>query len=205
MSSRRIALGLAALAALSIACRQPRPGVAVDGGAGIDAPAVVDLIAGAGGDGGPAAVPDRPVDAAPAMDHRAEAGVDARDQGGAEAGVDARDQRAEAGVDAADAGALECGARTCAPDQYCVTIHGGAPPQCVPRADGGACPPGTRLGCSLPQTGFPCEVVREPLPRCEAISPACAEQEPCRCLCRLAPGPGGGCVASGRSVACYYP
>lgn len=112
----------------------------------------------------------------------------------------------DAGVpDAAgDAGPIACGASTCPPDQYCVTSGGGPAPRCFPHLDGGACPGHTREGCSYPP-GPGCEEVREPGYECRGLPAACAAQEPCDCICHLAPGPAGGCFVTGRQVSCEYP
>ena len=104
----------------------------------------------------------------------------------------------------ADAGPFACGSHTCAPGQYCVTRGGGPPPQCFPHADGGACPRGTKEGCQFsPFTG--CEEVREPSFDCESLPASCPSQEPCDCICHLAPGPMGGCFLTGRQLSCQYP
>jgi hypothetical protein len=110
-----------------------------------------------------------------------------------------------AGQDATiDVGPLPCGSSTCAPGQYCVSKSGGPAPRCFPHPDGGGCPAHTTEECSFPP-GPGCQEVPEPSLSCESIPPSCAAQEPCRCLCFLAPGPVGGCFITDRQLSCNYP
>jgi len=113
--------------------------------------------------------------------------------------------RDDAGQDAMDdAGPIPCGSSTCAPGQYCISKSGGPAPRCFPHPDGGSCPAHTTEGCTFPP-GPGCQEVPEPSLSCEALPPSCVAQEPCRCLCYLAPGPIGGCFINGRQISCNYP
>jgi hypothetical protein len=104
-----------------------------------------------------------------------------------------------------DAGPFPCGSSTCAPSQYCVSRTGGPAPRCFPHADGGGCPAHTTDGCSFPPATGGCQEVMEPSFSCQSIPASCTDQEPCRCICSLAPGPMGGCFLTGRQLSCNYP
>jgi hypothetical protein len=90
----------------------------------------------------------------PVETHGGAAGADAgsdEEQAGSSGAGDAGALLAGAGgVGESALGPLPCGSLTCGANQYCVQpCCGGAPPACVMKPDGGACPPGTHPGlCS---------------------------------------------------------
>jgi Kazal-type serine protease inhibitor domain len=77
-----------------------------------------------------------------------------------------------------------CGPQTCGPNQLCQRMCSpcGAPPPCLPRPDGGACPAGT-VPCNFPPGAGGCQASCAPPPNvCVTVPESCRDVPTCECL-----------------------
>jgi hypothetical protein len=114
-------------------------------------------------------------------------------------------------TDAPSDARIDCGGASCAPDQFCVhpsTNLCGPAPQCVPRDDAGACPPGTMFDafCLGSSSGGCVEIPMRGAPHCETVATTCDASSPsCSCLARNACDTNGADVCQrieGRDLYC---